>query len=152
MGLDMYLYKKNYIKNHEMYKPEYRDEVIVITGGEVNKKIKPKRVTYVVEEIGYWRKANHIHRWFIENVQDGKDDCRDYYVSRELLESLLEDCKQVKSDPTLAETLLPTQSGFFFGGTNYDEWYYQDIDDTIGILEEALSDEDADSFEYGSSW
>lgn len=152
MGLDMYLYKKNYIKNHEMYKPEHRDEVIVITGGEVNKKIKPKRVTYVVEEIGYWRKANHIHRWFVENVQDGKDDCKDYYVSRKLLESLLEDCRRVKSDPTLAETLIPTQSGFFFGGTDYDDWYYQHIDDTIEILEEALSDEDADDFEYGASW
>ena len=152
MGLDMYLYKKNYIRNHEMYKPENRDEVIVITGGEVNKKIKPKRVTYVVEEIGYWRKANHIHRWFVENVQDGNDDCKDYYVSRELLENLLEDCKQVKSDPTLAETLLPTQSGFFFGGTDYDEYYYKDIEDTIQILEEALSDEYADNFEYSSSW
>lgn len=27
------------------------------------------------KEIGYWRKANHIHKWFVDCVQDGEDDC-----------------------------------------------------------------------------
>ena len=27
------------------------------------------------EEVGYWRKANAIHGWFVRNVQNGKDDC-----------------------------------------------------------------------------
>lgn len=152
MGLDMYLYKKTYIRNHEIYKPENRDAVFVTTGGVLNKKIKPERIKYIVEEIGYWRKSNHIHRWFVENVQKNVDDCRAYYVGRELLEKLLEDCKQVKANPTLAETTIPTQSGFFFGGTDYDEWYFKDIDDTIQILEEALSDKEAYDFEYYSSW
>ena len=41
-------------------------------------------------------------------------------------------------------------SGFFFGGTDYDEWYYNDIENTIKILESAL--EDGDEFYYSSSW
>lgn len=152
MGLDMCLYRKHYIRNHEMYKPENRDAVTVITGGEVNKKIKPERITYVVEEVGYWRKANHIHKWFVDKVQGGVDNCGSYYVDRETLENLLEDCKQVKSNHALAEVYLPTQSGFFFGGTDYDEYYYRDIEDTIKILEGILEDKDADEFEYSSSW
>ena len=152
MGLDMYLYKKNYIWQGEWVKPEVKQEVLVKKGGDVDTTIKPERVKYVVEEVGYWRKANQIHEWFVQNVQDGKDDCQESYVSREQLEELLGVCRIVKIDKEKAEQLLPTQSGFFFGGTEYDEYYYQDIDNTIEILEEALSDEKADDFAYRASW
>ena len=152
MGLDMYLYKKNYIWQGEWIKPEARQEVVVKKGGEVDNSIKPERVKYVVEEVGYWRKANQIHRWFVENVQSGTDDCGSYWVSREKLEELLDLCKQVRDDNSKAEELLPSASGFFFGGTEYDEWYYEDINNTIKILEEVLADERGDDFEYSSSW
>ena len=152
MGLDMYLYKKNYIWQGEWIKPEARQEVVVKKNGEVDSSIKPERVKYVVEEVGYWRKANQIHRWFVENVQSGTDDCGSYWVSREKLEELLDLCKQVRDDNSKAEELLPSQSGFFFGGTEYDEWYYNDIENTIKILEEVLADEHGDDFEYSSSW
>ena len=152
MGLDMYLHKKNYMRQGDFYKPEFVNEVIVKTGGEVDKRIKPERITYVVEEVGYWRKANQIHRWFVENVQNGIDECQSSYVSRDKLEELLELCKLVKADNSLAESLLPSTSGFFFGGTEYDEWYFNDIDNTIKIIEECLEDESADDFEYNASW
>jgi len=97
-------------------------------------------------------KSYQILQWFVDNVQQGEDDCGNYYVVRETLEELLEICKKVKEDNSLAEKLLPTQSGFFFGGTEYDEWYFQDIDNTIEILEECLKDKSADEFEYHSSW
>jgi hypothetical protein len=73
-------------------------------------------------------------------------------VSRDTLEELLDICKQVRDDHSKAEQLLPTQSGFFYGGTEYDEWYFTDIDNTIKIIEECLEDENADDFEYSSSW
>ena len=152
MGLDMYLYKKNYIWGGEWVNPEAKQEVIVKTGGEVDKHIKPERVKYVVEEVAYWRKANAIHKWFVDKCQDGVDDCRNAYVDRETLEELLDLCKQVKANPDKADELLPTQSGFFFGSTGYDEWYFQDIDNTIEMLEGILSDETGDEFEYHSSW
>ncbi len=152
MGLDMYLYKKNYIRQGEWYKPEVVNEVVVKTGGEVDNRIKPERVRYVVEEVGYWRKANQIHNWFVENVQNGNDNCGSYYVSRDKLEELLDLCKKVKVDNALAEAYLPSASGFFFGGTEYDEWYFNGIDNTIKIIEECLEDTSADDFEYSSSW
>ena len=50
----------------------------------------------IVEEVGYWRKANHIHNWFVQNVQNGADDC-DYHeeVTKETLEELLDVCRKV---------------------------------------------------------
>jgi hypothetical protein len=152
MGLDMYLYKKNYIWQGDWIKEEAKQEVIVKKGGEVDTKIKPERVKYVVEEVGYWRKANQIHKWFVDVVQEGNDNCGNYYVSRDTLEELLDICKQIRDDHSKADKLLPTQSGFFYGGTEYDEWYFTDIDNTIKIIEECLEDENADEFEYSSSW
>jgi len=148
----MYLYKKNYIWTGDWIKPEARQEVVVKKGGDVDTAIKPERVKYVVEEVGYWRKANQIHKWFVDVVQQGEDDCGSYYVGRESLEELLDICKKIQADNSLAESLLPSQSGFFFGNTEYDEWYFKDIEDTIAILEEVLSDKNADNFEYHSSW
>jgi hypothetical protein len=72
-------------------------------------------------------------------------------VSREDLYTLLKLCQTVKDDNSLAEILLPAASGFFFGSTEYDEWYFKDIDETITILEEALEDTNADYY-YSSSW
>ncbi len=151
MGLDMYLSKKTYVKQWDHQSPEEKYEVVVTKGGKPVDNIKSNKVAYIVEEAGYWRKANQIHRWFVENVQRGDDNCGEYYVDREKLRELLELCKKVKSDSTLAEALLPSASGFFFGSTEYDEWYFNDIDNTITILEEALEDDRADYY-YSSSW
>ncbi len=150
MGLDMYLEKRTYVKQWDHQSAEEKHEVVVTKGGQPTN-IDPKKVKYIIEEVGYWRKANQIHRWFVENVQDGVDNCGDYYVERNQLQELLDLCKIVHMDHSKAEELLPSASGFFFGGTDYDEWYYNDIENTISILEEALADKHGD-FYYSSSW
>jgi len=152
MGLDSYLYKKSFIWRGEWMEADKKQEVVVKTGGVVDTKINSERIKYVIEEVGYWRKANHIHNWFVQNVQDGVDDCKQADVYREHLQDLLEACNRVMINPSEAEELLPTASGFFFGGTEYDEYYFGSIQETISILEECLSDEDADTFYYTSSW
>lgn len=153
MGLDMYLFKKSYITSGEWIKENHRESVTVTKGGKPHKLIKEDRIRYVIEEVGYWRKANQIHNWFVQNVQEGNDNCGNYRVSREKLQELLDLCRIVSAgNKEESAKLLPTASGFFFGGTDYDEWYYQDIKDTIKILEEVLSDTEADDFEYTSSW
>jgi hypothetical protein len=151
MGLDMYLSKKTYVQQWDHQKAEQKYEVVVTKGGEPTN-INPKRVKYIIEEAGYWRKANAIHKWFVDNIQSGNDNCGTYYVERDKLYELLETCQMVKENNLKAEELLPTQSGFFFGDTDYNEWYFKDIDNTIEILEECLADETAYDFEYNSSW
>ena len=150
MGLDMYLEKRTYVRQWDFQKPEEQYNVEVTKGGEPAN-IKSERVTHVCEELGYWRKQNQIHQWFVENVQNGVDNCGEYSVSKGQLEDLLEICKKILNDNTRAEELLPTASGFFYGGTEYDEWYFDGIQNTIEILEEALSDTGADYY-YSSSW
>jgi hypothetical protein len=73
-------------------------------------------------------------------------------VSTDDLEKLLEVCIAVKLNHEQADTLLPSASGFFFGGTEYDEWYFNGIDNTIEILKEALADDSDSSYYYSSSW
>lgn len=154
MGLDMYLERKTSINQGDFYKPEYRHEVIVKKGGEIDTSIDPKKIKEVVEEVGYWRKANQIHNWFVKNVQNGEDDCKEYYVSESQLKTLHEVCKQVLADRNLAEELLPTQGGFFFGGTEYDGYYFTDLENTVKIIDDILaSDPELDAYYYyQSSW
>lgn len=141
MGLDMYLTKKHFITNP--------DEVQV-TGLEDG--IELGKITYIIEEAGYWRKANAIHNWFVKNVQHGADDCGTYYVSEGHLKALLSSVIEVLGDHTKAKDILPTGGGFFFGSTGYDEWYFQGLATTKEILEKALSDKSDAEFEYHSSW
>ena len=54
------------------------------------------------ESVGYWRKANQIHKWFVEHVQDGEDDCGEYAVSRFKLEQLKATCEELLSRVVLA--------------------------------------------------
>lgn len=150
MGLDMYLEKRTDVRRWNFQKPEEQHEVVVTRGGQPTN-INPEKVTTIVEEAGYWRKQNQIHRWFVENVQGGVDNCGEYYVGSDKLQELLDICKKIQSDNSLAEELLPSASGFFFGGTDYDEWYFNGIDNTVDILEEVLSDTHADYY-YSSSW
>lgn len=90
--------------------------------------------------VGYWRKANAIHNWILENCAardkwaDPIDDCRPIEIPLEKLEELLDTCKEVLEDHSLAKKLLPTLDGFFFGSTEYDEWYFRTIEATIDII------------------
>lgn len=159
MGLDMYLNRHIYIGAN------YADINKVEGTIEITKHGQPvpidfNKVKYIVEEAGYWRKANQIHQWFVDHVQDGEDNCKEYYVSIEQLEELVNICKQIMSAYSkdkeegiaLAQELLPTQEGFFFGGTDYDEYYFEDIQDTINQLEPLLKDNRSGDFYYKSSW
>ena len=103
-------------------------------------------------EVGYWRKVNHIHRWFVENCQDGRDECQNSYVSRDKLKELLVLCEEILKDKETAKDKLPSQEGFFFGGTDYDKWYFKDLKNTIKIIKRCLKLSDKWEFIYRSSW
>ena len=154
MGLDQFLMRKIYIGN------KWRDakDRITINIPKSQKTavfpvndIKSEKISEIVEEIGYWRKANAIHKWFVDNIQDGNDDCGEYRVSEEQLNKLLKLCETVIANPGMAYKILPTEDGFYFGSTDYDEYYHQDIKDTKAIIEEALKDPSNEVY-YSSSW
>jgi hypothetical protein len=107
----------------------------------------------------YWRKANQIHNWFVSRVQDGNDNCGTYHVSRGKLEDLIGNCEEVLSrrgnpDSLQPEDILPTVAGFFFGNTEYSDYYYEQLEYTVNSLKRVLDNENFFSadFQYESSW
>jgi len=150
MGLDMYLTKKTYVKNWDHQEKHHK--ITVEYDGKIRADIKPGRITYIEEEIMYWRKQNAIHNWFVENCQDGEDDCRDAYVEIDQLEKLADLCELVLESKD--GELLPTTEGFFFGGTLYDEWYFEGVKETLKVLREEIESntEDYPTYYYHSSW
>ena len=156
MGLDMYLSGKRYISKYF----NEGDEDLATAIAEKLPELKGRSgrigdaspVKEVSIEAGYWRKANAIHKWFVDNVQGGEDECRPHYVSREQLVELKELCEQVLADRSKAAELLPSASGFFFGSTDYDEYYFQDLESTVKIINDCLELPQSWEFEYRSSW
>ena len=104
------------------------------------------------EDVGYWRKANAIHHWFVTHCQDGVDDGQTYAVSVQQLKTLRRVCVAVLDNHDLAPALLPTKSGFFFGGTAYDEWYFHKLSDTVKILTDVLESASEDGYVYWAWW
>lgn len=150
MGLDMYLYKKTYVKNWEHMSKTELHEISVKRNGIERTDIKTERISDITEQVGYWRKFNALHKWFVDNCQDGEDKCQESYVSMEKLKELLNVLKEVENAPVLAGNILPTSQGFFFGGSNYDEYYYNDVKETITLLTELLKEEG--NYYYHASW
>lgn len=152
MGLDMHLEARRFIWAFQDGSGE--DAPIAKGIREALPELGDMRPNYVTAEAAYWRKANAIHQWFVTNVQDGRDDCGHYHVSRDQLRELADICDEVLRDPDRASELLPTQGGFFFGSTNYDDWYRRNLEYTRDRLRELLARPELESweFQYHSSW
>ena len=154
----MYLYKKEYIgAEYEHNIDPDKQNIFIIN----DKEFPIKYLSYIIYNVGYWRKANAIHNFFVNECQDGEDDCKEYYVPIHILNKLYKICVEIsllyennKSSivkDRLVE-LLPTQKGFFYGSTEYSESYFQDIQNTINILLPILEDTEYGEYYYSSSW
>ena len=154
MGLDMYLYAEKNVSGYrfqpEQEQEEYREVINAVHANFASAESPSADITVTVS---YWRKANAIHDWFVRNVQDNEDNCRKYYVSRKQLQELRDSCVEVTKDRNKANEVLPTTGGFFFGSTDYDEYYYAGVKDTATQLTQLLNSvPDEWSFYYQSSW
>lgn len=145
MGLDMFLYAERIIR----YDEDTLNTAVASQFPDLPKGISVRQVDF---EVGYWRKANAVHNWFVHNVQGGEDECNPFPVSKEQIQELKDLCQKVIDNPKKAATLLPSRSGFFFGGTEYDEFYFNDVAETIEICDRALALSDKYSLFYRSSW
>ncbi len=163
MGLDMYLNKKIWIG--EQYEHRGVKTEVKVTKNDGSSVVLDEKISEIVVQAIYWRKANQIHNWFVKNVQGGEDNCEPHEVSIDQLKQLLDLCTEIMLKKTISEKTevakekLPTSVGLFFGGTEYDKYYYEDIKYTMEELEKLLAkvkkDEEAGldvSFEYESSW
>lgn len=130
MGLDMFLFK-------------------------VKKGQKPTEKN--TNEVAYWRKANMIRQWFVDYTDyNVEDDCVYHKITQDDLRELMTTCVDVLAirDDSFSAAELPTSSGFFFGDTEYNEYYYDDVASTIKQLVDVFqtTDWDEDDVYYYEWW
>ena len=121
-------------------------------------------------ELMDWRKANQIHRWIIDNSEETLEEERTTIISMGKLKELLEIindiihltpkekmCIRLQNgldfNVEKAKRFLPTCSGFFYGGTEYDKWYLEQLIETKEFLEKVINNDNLDKkFRYIASW
>lgn len=155
MGLDMFLETRKFFWTDDYNTGKQNKQAETIK--KMFPEMKGNKLNYVTFQIGDWRKANHIHKWFVDNVQEGKDDCREYHVTIEQLKELKRLCKKAltyknKKTKKPLQKILPTEEGFFFGTTEYDEWYFKNCEKTINIIDKVLKLPEDWDYIYTSSW
>lgn len=74
----------------------------------------------------YFRKVNFIFN-FYENTLGTMKEQWYALTTAEDIDDLIYRCERVLKDHSKAPELLPTQSGFFFGSTDYEDWYFEDV-------------------------
>ena len=154
MGLDQYLWAEKHVVGNK-WSPQDDQNTFKALVGEIQAEgiVHPEEQFASVKVCAiYWRKANQIHKWFVDNVQDGRDDCNRHYVSDKKLAELGELCWYVTESRDVSA--LPPTEGFFFGSTDADEYYWAMIERTAKDLDRLLSADNRQSFEffYESSW
>lgn len=193
MGLDMYLSAKKFASGYDFVPEDKRKLYNDLTDLVEAKGTSEAPFAEVSVTVGYWRKANAIHGWFVRELADGKDECQAIYAPRTKLVELRDLCKTALANkpkvvvPAVSTTIafdgdkvqdigqfikdamtvethnaefndeddddpLRPIGGFFFGSTNKDDWYYEDLESTVEILDHALTLDDSWSFEYRASW
>ena len=145
MGLDMYLFKRKKV----------RDDDKDLNKSAYNQRLYRARKNE--EEILYWRKANMIRSWFVNHTALLSDDDGVYIpISRATLELLKQDLEDTLNDHNLATVLFPTSNGFFFGDTEYNEYYWDKLKYTLervnNILDNDVVDWENEVIEYCDSW
>ena len=184
MGLDMYvnIRHKNTQSKLDAYKAwenKYSYEEYQLLTEEQKEEYRNSEPEYdenmYGKELMYWRKANQIHNWFVQNCQNGVDDCEQYAITVADLMKLKELCEKIltmtekhkemrytsfgateKEEVDIlyltpegveyASKHLPSRSGFFFGSTEYDDWYVMEVQNTVEQINDTL---DTLNCEYG---
>ena len=157
MGLDMYVVVRSSLPREELQEL-LRTEGLLrhweYAGGGVQ--ALGEGDEYPV--IAYWRKANAIHAWFVRTQAAGVDECQEIPVTLEALRELREACTKIIAAGATQEAAeefgLPTEGGFFFGPTSYNEWYKSSLEHTVQQLDEILAVDwpDTVNFSYQASW
>lgn len=167
MGLDMYLIRAK--KGTQEIREVLRKAIVELENkffGEYNKlEILEKFETAIedvsVDEVAYWRKANHIHAWFNASLAHGEIEDRERVpVALNDIKDLRANCAVVvdafnnDSDgwKKVAEEILPTEAEYFYGSTDYDEYYIQQTRETLDMLDGVIKQWDDDYEYYYYAW
>lgn len=163
MGLDMYFYarKTTYKSFSKWDNPDrvnevnYPEDLKTFSDHIYDRNFKSVQ-TETSYQIGYFRKFNALHSYIVKTFANGIDNCQDIILYKEDVEQIkkvLDDVLEANTEEK-AKELLPTQSGFFFGGTDYDEFYFEDVKDAADLMQSFLDNFDFEKYQlvYQASW
>lgn len=157
MGLDMYLKQRKYISAYKnrshATKMSITTDIEFDDGTTETQTFKAKTTDMGISldiPVCYWRKVNAVHKWFLDATEQEEDNCQDIDIQGSKILELVDLCKQVLDDHSKASELLPTQDGFFFGSTEYDDYYFDDIQYTYDSLKDNIDPEEW--YVYRASW
>ena len=165
MGLDMYLYADKYVSRKDYSNYNYGQDSEPSLNPVFQEIVSSLKAEALIDNdytgmnvslpVGYWRKANAIHGWIVDNCAGGVDECQRIYIPKDKAVELVSLCREVLRNPSRAFELLTPSEGFFFGTYEIDEWYLNDIARTIDIFTKVLEAADRneiDGVTYQASW
>ena len=158
MGLDMYIYARKETLGRVVKDAELSDEFLKDLYGKYGYISKPKdlkvfdngdlsktatiKVSY---NIGYFRKFNALHNFLTNScgrTVGVNDNCVDMLITEDIIDDLIDRLTRIvkvynrnqAAAEYIAEAELPTQDGFFFGSTAYDDGYFEDCEDALDLF------------------
>lgn len=130
----------------------YRNEYLgAKTPTEVEVELNKDYTCYYLAEDAYFRKVNFIYEFFSKELYD---EC--CLVDKTRIKKLIDTCNDVlkhKDNVEYAKEHLSTTSGFFFGSTEYDEWYWEDVKNCLKQMKSLYNKlDDMDMVMWIFSW
>lgn len=116
----------------------------LLTPDEVSEVFKNELKHCFAPEDVYFRKVNFVYAFFSNEMVN--ESC---IVDKTRIGQLKDACEDVlahKGDEDYAQSVLPTQGGFFFGSTNYDDWYWHDVKDCLTKIKRLYKSMGEDDF------
>jgi hypothetical protein len=171
MGLDQFLEARQYVSKNDWKdnEPVPNADFSIIQPMTMPGVIDPDGFSGITMEYNaaQWRKANAIQRWMNDELAGGDmENCQSYPIDSDKLDQLRQDCKAVLSARTQGtqhvervaeERGLYPMEGFFFGSYDFDEWYFNDLEYTVAVIDRldkagALNPESDVTFTYRAWW
>jgi len=168
MGLDMYFSRRTYVgqfkdtrdSDGNWSKRDVNNMELKFDDADLSH-INLKNVRYIEELFGEFRKFNALHSYVVDNFGGGVDECQVIYLDIDDLIQIHEALSLVKEslsigDKVIAGQTLPPKEGFFFGSTEIDKWYEEDVKEAVEVFGKIIEEHSIvghnASYSYQASW
>ena len=168
MGLDMYFSRRTYVSSFKNTRDsEGNWGVRDVNNMELKfddadlSHINLQNVRYIEEIFGEFRKFNALHSYVVDNFGGGEDKCQVIYLDIDNLIQIHEMLSLVQEslsigDKVIAGQTLPPKEGFFFGSTEIDKWYEEDVKEAVEVFGKIIEEHSIvghnASYSYQASW
>ena len=134
--------KEPKFKEYDFYLSAFKEKTLNLS--ELEALVESHIKCHYALEDAYFRKVNFIYEYFRNLLVD--ECCK---VSKNDIKALIDTCEDVlkhKGDEDYAKLYLPTTSGFFFGSTEYNDWYWVDVKNCLTQMKKLHKSMDDDDF------